>query len=118
MKKKQLLVILALGLVFSMGFVPAYSMQNVGDLNNPLLKPTSSAPVELTITNKTAGIVAVYVFGAQNYAIRLSAGATGTIKVKPAKYTLWVMPEKCDHFGKDLKILKKTKLTVKCGKIK
>jgi hypothetical protein len=119
MKKKLILILVGLGLIFSMGFLPAYTGEQSGGLNSPVLKPTNSAPVELTITNNTGGKADVYIFNtSQNYIMRLGSDQIGKIKVKPGKYMVWVTPEKCDAFGKNIKITKKAKLTFKCGKLK
>jgi hypothetical protein len=126
MNKKLVLIMLVFGLVFSMGFIPAYSVENVGALNNPLLKPTSSAQATFSLTNNTKHNITVWLYGTRKlkyYSFWMSVASKGPkkIEVVPDVYQVNIFYQdsvECKPMEKIIRVTKRTKLTVACDKIK
>ena len=121
MRKNLIFVILSIAMLFSLGFAPAPSNETP---NHPLAKPTAqNALAELHLINQTPYKAEVLLWGginAQSYYVYLPPKSAKSIKVKPNSYWVDIMiaSDKCIRNGKDMKITKKTSVTVVCRKPK
>jgi hypothetical protein len=112
MKKSWIFVMLSLAMLFSLGFAPA-----------PANETPSNALAEFHLINQTPYKAQVLLWGginAQSYYVYLPPRGAKSINVKPASYWVDIMiaSDKCIRKGRDMKIIKKTNLTVVCSRPK
>jgi hypothetical protein len=121
MKKNWIFVILSIAMLSSLGFRPAPGNET---LNYP---PKESAAqnvlAELSLINPTQYKVEVLLWAmadTPSYYFYLSPKGTKIAKIKPGLY--WVdirfASDKCSPKGKNMKITKKTSITMVCSKPK
>lgn len=127
MKKKLVRVIWILGLVFSTGFTPLYSVPDTAVNRQAPLAASNSIQVQLSVKNKAKNLAVFSIGGTDPYfstTIYVPKGAKiiKNIKVVPGKFMVVVGfgdEQSCKSIGKTIKISKNTKrvsLSFTCGK--
>jgi hypothetical protein len=126
MKKKLILVIWIVGLIFSTGFTPAYSAPDTRGINQLLFESAGSIQVQLSVTNKSKSMAVVSIRGTEPYFssffyVPKGKRVTKNIKVVPGKFTVIIGfgVEGCESISKTFKIARNTKkiaLSFTCGK--
>jgi hypothetical protein len=126
MKKKLILFIWVIGLVFSTGFTPAYSVPDMASSDQALLSSTGNVQVLWSITNRSKSTAIFVIERAQPYFRTVAYVSGGTrvtrsITMSPGKYAAWVSfyDSRCKFIKKNIKVTKNTKriaVSVTCGK--
>jgi hypothetical protein len=123
MKKNWIFVILSITMLFSLSFLPASGNDLQNHSPRESAAQTQSTLAEISLSNPTQYKVQVLLWAladTPSYYVYIPPKAIKSIKVKPGSYWIDIKfsTDQCSPKGRNMKITKKTSLTMVCSKPK